>query len=80
MHPRRWKAFLRLKGETLVENDQEIMSEFTGFAKQLEKVGVDYSIVVSVDKGPVQQYIPKAREYRPIQRASSHRDEVRSGA
>jgi hypothetical protein len=69
-----------LKGETLVENDRDVMIEFTGFARQLEKVGVDYSIVVSVDGGPVGRFGTKPRELeRTVQNSSRRREEISSG-
>ena len=49
MEIRRWKAFLRLEGDTSVEKDEDIMNEFKGFAQALNRVGIDYSIVVNVE-------------------------------
>jgi hypothetical protein len=46
---RSWKAFLRLNGETLVERDADILNEFKGFVQALERVGIDYSIIVNVE-------------------------------
>lgn len=51
MEIRRWKAFLRLTGETLAERDDEILDEFKGFVQALKRVGIDYSIVVTVEDG-----------------------------
>jgi hypothetical protein len=48
---RRWKAFLRLNGETLVERDEDILNEFKGFVQALKRVGIGYSIVVNVEDG-----------------------------
>lgn len=66
MPSRKWKAFMRLYGETPVESEQDIVKEFTGFAKQLERVGVEYSIVVTVDKGPIRQYSARTSRSQPI--------------
>jgi hypothetical protein len=46
---RRWKAFLRLNGETLAESDEDILNEFKGFVHTLKRVGIDYSIIVNVE-------------------------------
>ena len=51
MQSRKWKAFLRLQGETLVDNDEDILNEFSGFVQQLKRVGVEYSIIVNVEGG-----------------------------
>lgn len=80
MHPRRWKAFIRLNGETLVENDRDIMKEFTGFVAQLRQIGLDYSIVVSVDGKAVDQFGARTRELaRTIANSASHGEELSSG-
>lgn len=65
MTSRKWKAFMRLTGETM-DGDRGIVKDFTGFAKELERVGVEYSIVVSVDKGPIRQYSAKTNRLQPI--------------
>lgn len=63
-----------------MENDRDIMREFTGFARQLEKVGIDYSIVVNVDGGPVGQFGTRNRRLeRTVQHSSRRREEVSSG-
>jgi hypothetical protein len=49
LEPRRWKAFLRLTGQTVVENEDDILNEFTGFVSLLDKVGIGYSIIVNVE-------------------------------
>jgi hypothetical protein len=46
---RRWKAFLRLTGETLVERDEDVLNEFKGFVQALKRVGIGYSIIVNVE-------------------------------
>lgn len=64
MEVRRWKAFLRMEGEMLVERDEDIMNDFKGFVQTLKRVGIDYSIVVNVEKGRLE------RTSRPNQAAS----------
>ena len=54
---RRWKAFLRLTGETMVEKDDEILDEFKGFVNALKRVGVDYSIIVNVEGGRKERFL-----------------------
>ena len=49
MEVRRWKAFLRLSGESLVDRDDEILAEFKGFAQALKRTGIEYSIVLNVE-------------------------------
>jgi len=65
---RRWKAFLRLTGETLVERDDEILDEFKGFVNALKRVGVDYSIIVNVEGGRAERFLGRTG---PI-RATAH--------
>lgn len=54
MEVRRWKAFLRLEGESIVEREEDIMNEFKGFVQTLKRVGIDYSIIVNVEKGKLE--------------------------
>ena len=56
MLSRKWAAFVRLKGESVVDSDRDIVKEFTRVAQELERVGIEYSMVVSVDRGPIRQY------------------------
>ena len=60
MEIRRWKAFLRLTGETLADRDDEILNEFTGFVQALKRVGIDYSIVVTVEEGQLGNSSPRS--------------------
>ena len=60
---RRWKAFLRLRGETMVDNDEDILREFNAFVQTLSRLGVDYSALVNVEgelaehfSGPAEQF------------------------
>jgi hypothetical protein len=62
MERRRWKAFLRLNGETLVESDEDILNEFKGFIQALKRVGIDYSVVVNVERGETETL--KSAEHR----------------
>jgi hypothetical protein len=61
---RRWKAFLRLRGETLVEKDDEILNEFKGFVDALKQAGVDYSIIVNVEGGPGERFLGQTQTIR----------------
>jgi hypothetical protein len=63
MELRRWKAFLRLNGETLVESDEDILNEFKGFIQALKSVGIDYSVVVNVERGETETL--KSAEHGP---------------
>ena len=49
MEARRWKAFVRLTGESLVNRDEEILTEFKGFAQSLKRTGIEYSIFLKVE-------------------------------
>lgn len=62
MEIRRWKAFLRLEGETLVEKDEDIMNEFKGFVQALKRVGIDYSIVVGVKEGKPERFAGRPKQ------------------
>ncbi len=62
MQIRKWKAFLRLRGETLVETDQDILNEFKGFVQALKRVGIEYSIVVNVEEGQTEQLVHKVNQ------------------
>jgi hypothetical protein len=62
---RRWKAFLRLNGETLVEHDQDILNEFKGFVQALKRVGIEYSIIVNVE-GETESLANRAIEDSPM--------------
>ena len=65
MEIRRWKAFLRLEGETLVERDEDVLNEFRGFVQALKRAGIEYSIVVNVEESK-----PEKLPGRPRQAAS----------
>jgi hypothetical protein len=45
----KWTAFLKLKGQTSLRNEEEILDEFDGFVQALQRVGVDYNIIVMVE-------------------------------
>jgi len=49
METRKWKAFLRMNGETAVDSGQDIMTEFRAMVEYLKWIGVDYSMVVQVE-------------------------------
>ena len=78
MQSRRWKAFLRLRGETLVDSDQDIVDEFSMFVQQLKRVGVDYSIIVNVEGGRTERRLGRAGQLHSLtQAATSPRKPVR---
>jgi len=49
MATRKWKAFLRMNGETVVDSSPDILTEFKAMVEYLNSIGVDYSIVVRVE-------------------------------
>jgi hypothetical protein len=49
MESHKWTAFLKLKGQTSLRNEEEILDEFDGFVQALQGVGVDYNIIVMVE-------------------------------
>ncbi len=73
MEIRRWKAFLRLTGETLVDRDEDILDEFKGFVQALKRVGIDYSIVVNVEEGKTEHLVGGQGEFPAIARNISNR-------
>ena len=71
MEIRRWKAFLRLNGETLVERDEDILNEFKEFVQALKRVGIDYSIIVNVEGGKT-QLLGQRSQLQPISENTAH--------
>jgi hypothetical protein len=61
MEIRRWKAFLRLNGETMVERDEDILNEFKGFVQSLKRAGIDYSVVVNVEEAGTESFTNRAQ-------------------
>jgi len=51
METRKWKVFLRMNGETIVDTDQDILTEFKVMVEYLKWIGVDYSMAVQVEAG-----------------------------
>ena len=45
----KWTVFLKLKGQTSLQNEEQILDEFDGFVRSLQRVGVDYNIIVMVE-------------------------------
>jgi hypothetical protein len=71
---RRWKAFLRLNGQTM-DSEEEILNEFSGFVSALSRIGIEYSIVVNVEgcrtklsSGQTRPLDPIAHTARPSRR------------
>lgn len=69
---RRWKAFLRLQGETQAERDEDILNEFKGFVQALKRVGIDYSIVVNVEEGRQDGLIGRQRHEASMAHSPTH--------
>jgi hypothetical protein len=55
METRRWKAFLRMNGETMVDSSQDVLAEFKAMVEYLKCIGVDYSVVVQVEAGQAER-------------------------
>lgn len=51
METRRWKAFLRMTGETTVDTERDILTEFKVMAEYMKCIGVNYSMIVHVEPG-----------------------------
>jgi hypothetical protein len=45
----KWTAIMKLTGQTSLRNEEEILDEFDGFVQSLQRVGVDYNIIVRVE-------------------------------
>lgn len=68
MESRKWKAFLRMKGETSVNSSQDILTEFKVMVEYLKCIGVDYSVVVQVEAGQAERSQSLAMEQTPRRR------------
>jgi cytochrome c len=68
LETRRWKAFLRMNGETTVDSSQDILSEFKAMVEYLKWIGVDYSIVVQVEATQAESGRTLALEQTPHRR------------
>ena len=64
METRKWKAFLRMNGETTVDSP-DILIEFKAMVEYLKSVGVDYSIVVQVEADQAERSETLAMEQPP---------------
>src|SRR5207245_11206447 len=67
---RKWKAFLRMNGETRVDMSQDILTEFKAMVEYLKCIGVDYSMVVQVEAGQTGRSQSFALEQVPRRRGS----------
>ena len=70
MEARKWKAFLRMNGETAVESSQDILIEFKAMVEYLKCIGVDYSMVVQVEAGQADRSQTLAMEQPPRRRGT----------
>jgi len=68
METRRWKAFLRMNGETPVDTSQEILMQFKIIVDYLKFIGIDYSMVVQVEAGQTERSQTLALEQTPRRR------------
>jgi len=65
METRKWKAFLRMNGETTVDSSPDILIEFKAMVEYLKSIGVDYSIVVQVEADQPERSQTLAMEQAP---------------
>jgi len=70
METRRWKAFLRMNGETTVDTSQDVLTEFKVMVEYLKCIGVDYSMVVQVEAGQTERSRTLVLEQVPRRRGS----------
>jgi len=68
METRKWKAFLRMNGETPMDTGQDILTEFKAMVEYLKWIGVDYSMVVQVEAGQTERSQNLALEQTPRRR------------
>jgi len=68
MENRKWKAFLRMTGETTVDASEDILTEFKAMVEYLKWIGVDYSMVVQVEAGQTDNSRTLALEETPRRR------------
>ncbi len=68
METRKWKAFLRMNGETTVDTSQDVLTEFKAMVEYLKWIGIDYSMVVQVEGGQTEQSRTLALEQTPRRR------------
>src|SRR2546425_4577514 len=47
--PRKWRAYLKLEGETAVNCEEDIAEDFSAFVQTLRGILIDYNIVVFVE-------------------------------
>jgi hypothetical protein len=69
METRKWKAFLRMNGETAVDGGQDILTEFRAMVEYLKWIGVDYSMVVQVEATQAERAQALALEETPRRRS-----------
>jgi hypothetical protein len=62
---RKWKAFLRMNGETSVDSSHDVLTEFKAMVEYLKSIGVDYSIFVQVEADQAERSQTLAMEQPP---------------
>ena len=65
LETRRWKAFLRMTGETTVDTEEDILTEFKVMAEYMKCIGVSYSMIVHVEPGRTTESNTFARSSPP---------------
>jgi hypothetical protein len=68
METRKWKAFLKMNGETTVDVGQDMLAECRVIVEYLKCIGVDYSMVVQVEGGQKEGFQTLALEQTPFRR------------
>jgi hypothetical protein len=68
METRKWKAFLKMNGETTVDVGQDMLAECRVIVEYLKCIGVDYSMVVQVEAGQKEGSQTLALEQTPFRR------------
>ncbi len=76
MESRRWKAFLRMNGETIVDSSQDILTEFKAMVEYLKCIGVNYSMVVQVEAGQEERSRTLAMEQPPSERGREPYEQI----
>jgi hypothetical protein len=68
METRKWKAFLRMNGETTADTGNDILNEFRAMVEYLKWIGVDYSMVVQIEAGQARRAQTLALDQTPHRR------------
>lgn len=66
----KWTAFMRLKGETSARREQDVLDEFDAFIQSLQRVSVEYKIIVMVE-GQVRRILRSESPVREMRSETS---------